>query len=87
MNRGDNDVELVEHSIGKVERAVGQNINLAAGKKHDAADLSPNLFNLCQLFAEILCRQAAGDPNRLAVVGQGAVLIAPFLARAQHLFD
>ena len=76
VHGGQHDVELGQHLVGEVERAVGQDVALGAGQDADAEARLQRRGWPRDLRAQLLHAEAAGDRRRARVVGDDDVLVA-----------
>jgi hypothetical protein len=75
VDGGQDHVQLGQHLVGEVERAVGQDVALGAGQDPDAV-AGLERPDLPELLAELLGAEAAGDRRRAGMVGDDDVLVA-----------
>ncbi len=87
VHAGDDDVHLLEHGVGEVEGAVGQDVHFDAGKNCDLAQHVVHGANALDVFDGALVVEAVGKCQVLRVVGDGHVLVAILLGGRGHFFD
>ena len=87
VDAGDDHVHLLEHGVGKVERAVTQDVDLDAGHDGDAFDLVVGGVNASDVLHRPLVVEAVGHGQVLGVVGDGDVLVAALLGGLGHFLD
>jgi hypothetical protein len=86
VDAGDHDVEPREYRVGKVERAVAQDVALGAAEQADAHALL-HARDLVPLSPEPVDVEAVRIVRARRVVGDRQVLEAARLRRARHLLD
>jgi hypothetical protein len=79
------DVELFEHIVGQVQRPVRQDVELDPLEQDYAVEPLADLLDLLPLHAKACSIKTSGHSGGLAVVGDGAILIAALLACPRHL--
>ena len=87
MHAGDDDVHLLEHGVGEIERAVGQDIHFDAGENSDALEFVVDGANALDVFDRALVVETIGEGQVLRVVGDGHVFVAMLFGRLGHFFD
>ena len=80
------EVELVQHLVGEVHRAVGEDSALAGGQDTDSMGRL-ELPDPAHLSAQLVDAEAARDGIRPRVVGDGDVLVAAFLGGRHQLLE
>ncbi len=80
-------VEAPEQLVLVVERAVGQDVDLAAGQQLDPLHTLVGLRHELDLTLELFRRDVVSEPVAGGVVGDGEVVVAPFAGRGPHLLD
>ena len=83
----DQPVELGQQLVLVVERAVGQDVDLAAREQLDALDRRVCLAHELDLATQLLGRDVVAEAVRGGVVGDREVLIAPLAGGQRHLLD
>ena len=85
VHRGHDKVEFGQDLVGKIEAAVGLDLQFATLKQENPIPSAVQGIDLGPLGAQPLDRQAIGDAQALGVVGDNQVAIAPLLRRLGHL--
>jgi hypothetical protein len=81
------DVELFEHLVGQIQRPVRQDVELNPFEQDDAVEPLADLLDLLPLLAKACGVKTAGHSGGLAVIGDGAILVAALPTCSCHLLD
>ena len=88
VDRGGDDVELVEHVVVLVERAVEVDVDLDALEQRErVAEARVDRVDALQLVGEALAGQPVGDGEARGVVGQRHPLLPELDGGEHHLLD
>src|SRR2546421_6974949 len=87
MDRSNDQVERGQGFVGKVEAAVGQDVDLGPVQDPRQARSGIDGRDLGGASSKALGCQPLGDLQRLRVVGQDDVVIAALLGGSRHLGD
>ena len=87
MHAGDHDVHLLQHGVGEIELAVGEDVHLDAGHDGDAIGLLVGGTNARNVLLGTLVIETVGEGQILRVIGDGDVLVAALFGRGRHLVD
>jgi len=87
VHAGNHHVHLLQHRIGKIQLASGQDVHLDAGKDGDAFRFLCDAANGLDVLERALVIEAVGESQVLGVVGDGHVFVAASARRRNHLFD
>ena len=86
VHRGDDDVELGEAVVGEVEPAVGEDVAFDAGEQRQALEASVQRAHAGGVLERAPLVEAVGHGQRLAVIGDGDVLVSqPVRGRGHRL--
>src|SRR5579884_3410794 len=86
MNRDHHEVELLQYLVTVVQRAIAQDVALAAFENVEAlAKLFVQLINLVPLSSQGVLSEATGIGSCFAVIGQAKIRVATSHAGFGHL--
>ena len=84
VKRGEDDVEAGKHLVGKIERAVVEDVHLDAVEHVDAGHLRAHRLDLGALLRHVVDRERARCPGALRVIGNREVRVAELARRLHH---
>ena len=87
VHAGDHPVELAQQLVLVVERAVGQDVDLAAREQLDPLHARVGLAHELDLAAQLLRRDVVAEAVAGRVVGDRQVLVSAGARRQRHLLD
>ena len=87
MQAGHDPVELLQHVVLVVERAVGQDVHLRAGQQRDAVELRIDLTDPLYLAQQLVGLHVVAKAVRGRVVRDRHVLVALLDRRLRHLLE
>src|ERR1035437_1992930 len=87
MYAGHHNVLLLQHRVGEIELAVGQDIHFNAGHDGDAIRLLVGSVNTGDVLHGALVIEAVGEGQIFRVIGDGDVLVATLFGRRCHLVN
>ena len=87
VHRRDDEIELGEAVVGEIEPAVGQDVALDAGEQRQALESAVQRPHAGRVLERAALVEAVGHRQRLAVVGDGDVLMAEAVRRGGHRLE
>src|SRR5664279_5886355 len=87
MYAGDHNIHLLQHRVGEIELAIGQDIHFDACHDGDAVRLLVGGVNSGDVLLGTLVIKAVGECQVFRVIGDGNVLVAALFRRCRHLVD
>lgn len=87
MDRADGVVELLEKSVGVIERAVRQDVDLARFQNAKAPQAPVHLVDKADLLPKVLDGHAARDLQALRMIADSDIVITQFARGLGHVLD
>ncbi len=87
MDAGDDQIHLLEHGIGEIECAIGQNIDLDSGEDANAVDLLVSGADALDVLHGALIIEPVGECQILRMICDGHVFISVGAGGLGHFFD
>ena len=87
VHRGDDEIELGEAVVGEIEPAVGEDVALDAGEQRQSFEAAVQRAHAGRVLERATLVEAVGHGQRLAVVGDGDVLVAQAVRGGGHRLE
>src|SRR5437868_4499924 len=87
MHRGDDVIQLSQDFVGKIKRAIAEDVALDPGEELEIFEFGIQFPNARELDAQTRFIESARLDRAAAVIGDPEILQAEFLRSRRHLFE